>query len=78
MEYALHPDLGKFHLLGKKDFDAIGLEELQMKAYSEDVITMDQLSEGMVIVFKTKDGRYGKFRVDVGGMEPAIYWITYQ
>ncbi|HVG13606.1 MAG TPA: hypothetical protein VM935_01560, partial [Chitinophagaceae bacterium] len=57
MEYELVPDLGKFVLLGKIDFDQLSLESLQKLEYSKNPINSDLLIKGAVVGIITKANR---------------------
>ncbi|HVG17031.1 MAG TPA: hypothetical protein VM935_18815, partial [Chitinophagaceae bacterium] len=77
MEYELVPDLGKFVLLGKIDFDQLSLESLQKLEYSKNPINSDLLIKGAVVGIITKANRFGKFLVEEDGPEPKIRLVVY-
>jgi hypothetical protein len=77
MDYELRPDLGKFSLLGKEDFESITLQQLQKLDYSKNSINADELLKGVVIGVITKEKRFGKFVVQEPGLEPSIKVVIY-
>ena len=77
MDFELRPDLGKFSLLGKEDFESITLQQLQKLDYSKNPINADEFLKGAVIGVITKEKRFGKFIVQEGGLEPTIKVIIY-
>ena len=77
MDYELRPDLGKFSLLGKEDFESITLQQLQKLNYSKNSINADEFLKGAVIGVITKQKRFGKFIVQEEGLEPSIKVVIY-
>lgn len=79
MDYEIRPDLGKFSLLGKVNFDDIDLSRLEKLQYSKDPINSDLLVDGAVVAVITKEKRFGKFIVVADGyLEPTIRLVVYE
>lgn len=78
MDYEIRPDLAKFSLLGKQNFDDIDLPQLEKLQYSKDRISADLLVKGAVVAVITKEKRFGKFVVeDESSFEPSIRLVVY-
>ena len=78
MDFEIRPDLCKFNLLGKVNFDEIDLPYLEKLQYSKEPINADLLLKGTVIGVITKEKRFGKFIVEKDDLEPTINVIIYE
>jgi TIR domain len=78
MDFEIRPDLGKFNLLGKVNFDEIDLPYLQKLQYSKASINSDLLIKGAVVAVITKENRFGKFIVETADLEPSITVVIYE
>lgn len=79
MEYVIRPDLGKFSLLGKQNFDGVDLAQLEKLQYSKETISADLLLKGVVVAVITKEKRFGKFIVeDESSFEPTFRVVIYE
>jgi hypothetical protein len=78
MDFEIRPDLGKFNLLGKEDFDSIDLQQLEKLEYSKNSINSDLLMKGVVVAVITKEKRFGKFIVEDDNFEPTIRLVIYE
>lgn len=79
MEYEIRPDLGKFSLLGKQNFDDVDLAQLEKLQYSKETISADLLLKGVVVAVITKEKRFGKFIVeDESSFEPTFRVVIYE
>jgi uncharacterized repeat protein (TIGR02543 family) len=62
-------------------FDSITLADIQAVTLSNTDIdgsdANNQIPAGTIVVYKTKNGRYGKFLVDTWGHDLVLNWVTY-
>jgi hypothetical protein len=82
---ALTPEDGAvFDVVGVRDFDSLGLAELEHFPYSakpidgSDVTDENDIPKGTVVAYRTKQGRLGKFVIDSYGHNLTIRWVTYE
>jgi hypothetical protein len=72
----------RFNILGTRDYASLSFVDLQRLKYSPQRIdgskaTSNQIPQGTVVAFRTKEGRLGKFRVEEYGYNLVISWVTY-
>jgi hypothetical protein len=83
-ERYLTPENGAvFFVVGIRDFDSLKYADLERFQYSPQKIngsdaTYNNIPQGTVVAYKTKQGRLGKFVVVGYGYNLTIHWITYQ
>lgn len=62
-------------------FDSITLADIQAVTLSTENIdgsdATNKIPAGTIVVYKTKNGRYGKFLVDTWGHDLVFNWVTY-
>ena len=82
VERSLVPMNGaSFVVVGIRDFKSLGSAELPQLNYSAKEIPANatgynRIPTGTVVAYRTKQGRYGKFKVDVYGYDLEIQWET--
>jgi len=72
----------QFNVLGIRDFGSLGYADLKGLSYSSQPIdgsnqTFNHIPQGTVVAYRTKEGRFGKFRVDQYGYNLNIEWVTF-
>ncbi|MGB6745408.1 MAG: hypothetical protein WBE38_17310 [Terracidiphilus sp.] len=84
VERYLTPESGAvFFVVGIRDFDSLKYAELERLQYSPERIEANDapnnnIPQGTVVAYRTKQGRLGKFVVVAYGYNLTIRWITYQ
>ncbi len=80
------PEGATFSLVGQQDFAALGLDRIKQLKFSGDPIpadydpsnqTTNDIPDGTVLAYKTKQGRYGKLLIVKYARDLQIRWLTY-
>jgi hypothetical protein len=71
-----------FFVLGLRDFESVGYDDLQQFPYSGEKVEANgvgsnRIPQGTVVAYRTKQGRFGKFKVEQYGYNLTIRWATF-